>query len=107
MDNTYIYLANGQYLGFVADGCLFSRDGIYLGWVEGTSVWDKNGSYRGVIFDINGHTYILRHKFIVTPIQRAIKAPPAAPAIPPPVANIPRIVPPLPYGDAFENTPVS
>ena len=56
----YIFRSNGNYLGFISSGNLFSRDGEYLGWIEGDLVWDSNGHFRGKIVLINDKKYILK-----------------------------------------------
>ncbi|HET8669497.1 MAG TPA: hypothetical protein VFM05_02390 [Candidatus Saccharimonadales bacterium] len=108
MSPQYIHLANGNYLGFIHNSNLFSRDGIYLGWVDhdGT-VWDKNGHYRGKVTELNGGHYIFRHRFAVAPIPRVPKVRPATPAVPAPAANKAPIIIPLPYEDAFDGFVVS
>lgn len=105
MDNIiYIYLSNGFYFGFISNGFLYSRDGICLGWLEGIYVWDMGGKYRGTIIDIpNNHDskYILRKRFVLSPISRPPKdsISSIAPIAPPP--NIKPVNLPVDVIDAF------
>lgn len=102
MNPKYIHLTNGNYLGFIVNGRLFSRDGVYLGWVEGETVWDRNGRYRGSVMEINGGNYILKHKFAITPIPRIPRTSPIKPTTPNPASNRAPIMVPLPFEDAFD-----
>jgi len=104
MNLKYIHLTNGNYLGFISNNSLFSRDGIYLGWIDGNTVWDKNGQYRGQISEINDVFYILKHKFSVNPIPRVPRAQPVAPTAPVPISNRTPIIVPLPLMDGYDNT---
>ena len=58
-NNTYIYLSNGFYFGFISNGFLYSHNGICLGWLEGKFVWDLEGKFRGTIAELGGNKYIL------------------------------------------------
>ena len=98
MNPTYIYRANGSYLGFIQDGFLFSRDGEFLGRVDNGFVWDRSGQFRGQIW---GERYIIRDSFALPPVPRG---PIIAPAKPSPLPQQQLITPiGLPFGqlDAF------
>jgi hypothetical protein len=71
-----IFRWNGQYFGFIADGCLFDSTSQYRGWVasDGT-IWRADGKFLG---DLVGGDYVLLQKSAV----RASRPPLARPAIP-------------------------
>lgn len=94
-----IFRTNGTYLGFIADGSLFSRDGEYLGWVDGRHVWDSQGRYRGQLW--NNDKYIIFNRFNVAPVPRTPKAAPSTPALPNPPANIAAVTLPTGWQDGF------
>ena len=104
MNLKYVHLTNGNYLGFISNGILFSRDGVYLGWLEGNTVWDKGGQYRGQLTDLNGGNYILKHKFMVNPLPRVPRMRPTNPTPPTPASNRTPIQVPLPFEDAFDGS---
>jgi hypothetical protein len=93
-----IFKSTGTYLGFIANGFLFSRDGEYMGWVEGTHVWDALGRFRGQVWNAK---YIITNRFAVSPVPRPPRPAPTTPALPNPQANLAAI--PLPTGwvDSF------
>jgi|TARA_Y100000310_G_scaffold30045_1_gene28577 hypothetical protein len=97
----YIFRSNGNYLGFISNGNLFSRDGEYLGWIENDIVWDSRGNFRGKVTEINNKKYILRNTFVIPPIPKAPKAPPVPPVPPVPPANLTPINPPIGSKDSF------
>ena len=101
MSTKAIYKSNGSYLGFIKDTFLFSRDGLPLGWIENKLVWDSNGNFRGIIFESVGNNYIVKPRFVMPPIPRPPKPIPSIPALPAPQANIPPIILPTEFSDAF------
>src|SRR3989338_3230192 len=90
----YIFKTNGIYFGFIHDNSLFSRDGIYLGWIETRFVSDSNGHFRG-------YKFILRNMFLFPPLPKIPSVRPPSPPIPPHVSNIPPIIIPVGFKDAF------
>ncbi len=97
----YIFLLNGNYLGFISADNIFSRDGEYLGWIENEIVWDKNGIYCGKLNEINGHLYILKESYILSPMPRIPKIAPIPPIAPLPAANISPITPQIGITDGI------
>ena len=97
----YIFKSTGQYLGFISNNYIFSRDGVYLGWVDDKLVWGKDGQFKGVVFELNDYTYVVRNKFTVSPIPKSPRAIPSTPSAPQPAANVAPISLPLGYEDAF------
>lgn len=97
----FIFRSKGQYIGFIENGYLFSRDGLYLGWVEQNFVWDSSGHFRGQLHKKNGNTYIVFNRFGVPPVPRIPRKAPSLPNLPDPPANIPSIVFPIEWQDAF------
>ena len=93
-----IFRSTGIYIGFILNGMLFSRDGEYLGWIEDNFVWDSRGKFRGQIWNEN---YIIFNKFAVSPIPRIPRPYPPTPVLPPPPANLPAIILPTGWIDAF------
>ncbi len=91
----YIFRPNGNYLGFISDGNIFSRDGEYLGWIEGNLVWDSAGRFRGQVMQINNYKYILRNRFLIPPIPKVPRIPPIPPS------NIVPIIVPIGFEDAL------
>jgi hypothetical protein len=67
-----IYKSNGHILGFIKDENLYSQFGQYLGWTENGHVWDSKGQFRGKVTKAeNGHFYILRYVFDLSPIPQS------------------------------------
>lgn len=97
----YIFRSNGNYIGFVSNNNIFSRDGIYLGWIDGALVWDSQGNFRGQIINIASNNYILKNTFSISPIPRIPKIPPIPPTPPTPPSNIPPITLPIGFVDSF------
>ncbi len=99
----FIYRLNGNYLGFMRDGLLFSRDGEYLGWLEGQYVWDSSGRFRGIIFSPKNseHKYVIRDRLSMPASTRTPKPAPSLTPIPDPPPNIPAISLPIQWIDAF------
>lgn len=93
-----IFKSAGTYLGFIANGHLFSRDGEYLGAVEGQYVWDIEGRFRGQVWE---NKYIIINRFVVQPVPRTPRTRPATPALPAPPANIAPIQLPTGWADSF------
>ncbi|MFH0833962.1 MAG: hypothetical protein V2A63_01055 [Patescibacteria group bacterium] len=98
----FIFRSNGNYIGFVRDSTIFSRDGVYLGWIENNRfVWDSNGRFGGVLQEFNGNKYIFINKLSVMPFSRPARPTPSTVSIPNPPANIPKIDLPIGYTDTF------
>jgi len=85
---THIFKSTGQYLGFIKNGTLYSRDGNYLGWSEGKYIWDASGNFRGELTERNNNFYILKNILAVPPIPKSPKSGALAPTIPNPRPNI-------------------
>lgn len=103
MGETIIYRSTGQYLGFIRNGRLFSRDGAFLGSTSGNFVWDAKGQYRGTITVFNESNYIVKNMFAIPPYNQ-----PKVEGgnlqlneLPNPHANINPIVLPVGYIDGF------
>lgn len=97
----YIFRSNGNYLGFINNGSLFSRDGEYLGWVEGKFVWGSTGQFCGEVTEINNKKYIIKNMFLIPPIPKIPRIPPI-PSIPPtPPINAMPIILNMGFKDAF------
>jgi hypothetical protein len=94
----FIYKSNGNYLGFIRDGLIFSRDGIYLGWIEAPYVWDASGRFRGILFE---NKYILNNKLTIPAISRPAKIVPNAATIPNSPPNVNPIQLPIGVEDSF------
>jgi len=101
----FIFKSNGNYLGFIRNDLVYSRDGIYLGWVEQMEkdqiVWDSEGKFRGLLLKRNGYCYILTRKFEMPPVSRTPKKTPSIQTPPDPPRNIPPISLPVDLEDAF------
>ena len=74
-----IYRWNGEYFGFISNGCLFDRSSNYLGWIDGKEVWKKDGTCLGELID---NAYILRRTSMAIKATKATRATPATPATP-------------------------
>ncbi len=96
-----VFLSTGQYLGFINNGYLFSRDGKYLGWIESSFVWDVNGNFRGVLQIIENRKYIILNTLTIQPIPRVPRTSPVNPVLPNPPPNAPQIQLPVGYKDGF------
>jgi len=94
----HIFKSTGIYIGFIANGFLFSRDGEYLGWIENTFVWDAKGRFRGQIWQ---EKYIIYNPFAVSPVPRTPRSAPQMPVVPPPPANIGPVTLPTGWADSF------
>jgi hypothetical protein len=97
----FIYKSKGNYLGFIDESNVFSRDGDFLGWVEGTHVWDKSGTYRGELEEIGGNKYILKNQYAVQPLPKSPKQVSHSAKLPDPPANITPVEIPIGYVDAY------
>ena len=100
-DVTYIHKLDGNYLGFIYDGILFSRDGVNLGWMENDLVWDTTGKFRGVLIKVGSNNYILRNILSLPPLPRTPKTVITPKQVFPPVPNISAISPNIGFQDAF------
>lgn len=95
----YIYRTNGIYLGFIANGMIFSRDGDYLGWLESKFAWDPSGRFKGQLWDTR---YIIINRFGVQPLPKTPRpAPNEPPALPDPPPNIAPVSLPTGWADSF------
>ena len=97
----YVFRSNGNYLGFISNGNLFSRDGEYLGWTEGDLVWDSNGHFRGKITIISSRNYILKNAYLIPPIPKVPRVPPSFQVPPAPPLNAAPIILPIGLKDSF------
>jgi len=97
----YILRSNGNYIGFIDNNNIFSRDCLYLGWVEGNYVWDKNGNFRGILTEINGNQYVILNQLQIPPIPRIPRLQPLPPTPPMPAPNILPISLPVGYIDGL------
>jgi len=97
----YIFKSSGNYIGFVANNNLFSRDGVYLGWIENNLAWDSRGNFKGQLFEINGQHYVLRNTFMIPPISRIPKVRPIPPIPPIPPINVQPITLKIGFADSF------
>jgi len=74
---TYIFQSTGEYLGFIKNNYLFSRDNAYLAWIDSNNVWNGNsGDFVGKITEIDGFHYVLIDRFSVRPIPKPTKSTP-------------------------------
>ena len=94
----YIFRSTGIYIGFVANGTLFTRDGEYLGWVEGPYAWDASGRFRGQFW---GDGYLIVNRFAVPPVPKLPRVPPSRPMLPNPPPNRLPVALPTGWQDAF------
>jgi hypothetical protein len=98
----HFFKSTGQYLGFVFNDYIFSRDGVYLGWLENNGlVWGADGQFRGVLIQRDGNYYVWRNQYTASPLPKSPRATPVAPSLPPPVSNINAFALPLGYHDSF------
>ena len=100
MNDIFVYKSNGIYLGFIRNGFLFSRDGICLGWIENDFIWDTQGQFKGLLYEINGHKYVVVNRFTLKPAQRSSKII-ANQTVLSNQSNIPAISLPVELTDAF------
>lgn len=98
---TYIFKTNGNYLGFIYNNNIFSRDSVYLGWIENNLVWDTQGNFRGQVSKIANNHYILKNSFSINPIPRIPRIQPIPPVPPVPPINIMPIILPIGFVDSF------
>jgi hypothetical protein len=98
----FIFLSNGNYLGFINNGYLYSRDGQYLGWLEGDFVWDSSGRFRGALIDVNNNKYVVINTLAVQPLPRVPRANPMGQTVlPPPPPNVSPIALPVGFKDGY------
>jgi hypothetical protein len=83
-DYKFVFKSTGQYIGFVYNNNLFTRDGIFSGWIDmNTSVvWNQFGHYKGKMTKIGDAFYILKNLFEIPPIPQSPKPPLTPPPLP-------------------------
>ena len=97
----YIFTSRGQYLGFIDNNYFYSRDGESLAWVDGINIWDKDGDFRGKITELDGHKYILKNIYEVSPVPKPPKKIPPPISLVAPASNISPISLRIGFRDAF------
>lgn len=93
MEDIFIYKSNGQPLGFIRNGNLYSTYGQYLGWQDVKHIWNAAGYYAGTLTNTNGNSYILKYIFGAAPIPQTPRSvanlpPQDLPALPPTISAI-------------------
>jgi hypothetical protein len=75
-----LFAWSGEYVGFVRNGRMFSREGNYFGWIdEDRRVWSSSGAYMGNYVDGG---YVLRNRLKIAPVNRVPKVAPIPPFAP-------------------------
>lgn len=99
----FLFKSSGQYIGFLYNDFIYTRDGNFLGWLDSDIkvVWGKSGSYKGKLVNIDGHYYILRNLLEMPPIPQTPKRTPVPPPLPFQQENIPPITLPPFFIDGF------
>jgi hypothetical protein len=94
-----IFRWNGQYYGFMSNGCLHDSSGAYRGWIDGNgTVWQANGKFLG---DLVGGEYVLLQQNAKRASQPK-RLSPSPVALPPRAADRPARSPRAGYVDGLD-----